>query len=888
MFEHYTLVVCELAEIDNLQNYQRQSFEGIRIGQRLRMEGFRKPIVFTSFLSRKQLTEGHLDRAIVNAVGHSFIRLPYTNEELIAEVNRLKKQLSSDDGRPVLGELSDLELYDIQNNYCQKYGMAQLKIHALEGMATRGDLSMKKVVEECEECLEQVCSLFNESSSSVVAEFKRTFDQVDVKEKGKLIRWVSSYCLELVESNTGDATNTKLRAKYPWKLLMVDDEIEENHPLIDELRSRDIEVLLSHSAEKAEAILEDDNPFHPRIMVVLSDYRLEEQRDGVRVHQAIQGYQFLQHVTASGRIVKIAALSAMPRKFLLESFKHYGIRAQVYSKKDFALDQQTSINFLADEMVNLGNENWDSVQSLPDTKGWKDMEGAYVRYHTHPNFTNMERKVSYLVKANLEVLTETGEFADIFKTPSNAYSPKKSNGVIDVEKDVIQFMDYMKSRRVAIWLGAVRKPPMQLDDIITKMAKEEKTENMRKQILNKLGVVLSDFPFGITIEEQRWLQYDMGVNVLKKVETGHEVMERIRQRVMESFLKHKFLQEYLSGTDFLSWTYNNEVIDVYFIPTTYYPLVRSSNGVKALVGRINEDIVPGSDDYLDRLGVLSGLRKDILNIIAPFTELPSFSSLKTFLNTLAQPTSLPVLRKGVVKTIYELRDREYQRLVEPWTLLKYGQRTNDELKAFLVELILTVQNDSTTNKGLKGVKLRLVELILERKDSIPSFENVSAFNQFIYELVDTLNTEWTKETDQQIKEDGKKEIIDIVATDPILDEDLNLVFGFDASLQFKENEDEEGHYFSEEEKVEFGRQLRATMTKFNAKADPDEDVVVVMPPALFLTLSQKWDLQKSANWQHVKAIVYPIGDRIKSEMNMVDSKSDQLEAIASNTYTFTY
>jgi hypothetical protein len=551
------------------------------------------------------------------------------------------------------------------------------------------------------------------------------------------------------------------------------------------------------------------------------------------------------------------------------------------------LDEQSSINFLADEVVNLGNESWASVQSLPDTKGWRSMEDAYARYRTHPNFNNMERKVSYMVKANLQVYDETGEFADVFKTPSNEYRPKKSKGVIDVDNDVIQFMDYMKSRRVAIWLGAAQKSPLPLDKIITLMAKTEKTEHMRKQILNKLGVVLSDYPFGVTVEEQRWLQYDMGINILKKVETGHELMERVRQRVMEAFQRHSFLQSFLDDADFITWKYNNELIEVYFMPKDFYPLFRSPNGIKALFGHINESVLPGTEDYLQRLEILIDLRRDILNLIAPHMDMPSFRSLKTFLSSLKNPTSFPVLRKGRVNKINELREREYQRLVEPWTLLKYGQRIGDNLKEFIIGLVQGVQTESIRSEGLKGVKLRLVELILERKDSIPEVENTGLFNQFVYELIDAYNTQRTKETNQQIKEDGKKDKIDFVAADSNDEDDFNLVLGFDASFRFEEGDDE-GCYFMEDEQSEVERELRAMMTRLDAKADPDEDEIVVMPPNLFLTLYQKWDLEKLSNWKNVKAIIYPIGNRIKSEVSIVEAKSDQFEAVAPNTYSFTY
>ena len=891
---------CELNKNENGECTARQILYGITLGQKLRSAGFRKPIIFTSFLSRKQITENHLERGIVNAIGHSFLRFPYTKKELNREVQRLQKQLEGTDGRPVSGELSDLEIYDIQNNYCQKHGMAQMKIHALEGYATRGDVAPNIIKLECETCIKQVFELFEEDATLGIARFNKEFPSIDDKNKGKAVRAVSSYCLDMVDSHTGQNSGTNLMTKYPWKLLMVDDEIERSHPLISEFESRNIDVLLTKSAKEAELIFKDDNPFHPRIMVILSDYRLEEERDGVLVHQSMQGYQFLQHVSGSGRVVKISALSAMPRKFLLESFNHYGVRAQVYSKKDFPLDQLSSLKFLADEMVNTGNENWAAVQSLPDTKGWKSMEEAYVRYHTHQNFENMERKVCYVVKANIDEYEKRekeksgkGELLDVFKTPSNDYTPEKNSaGLIDVDEDVKKFLnERIKPRRIALWLGAARNLSLPLDKIIFLMSKKVKKEGMRKKIFNSLGLVLSDFPFGITVEEQRWLEYDMGVKVLKQVEVGQEVMELIRKRVQLDFQREKFLQGYLAKTGFIHWEYNREIVEVYFSQSDYYPLFRSPHGVKALIRKVNDDIKPSDENYREKLEVLMSLRRGVLDIIKSHTNVPSFKSLDTFLKSVENPVNLPVLRKGVIAKINERREREYQRLFEPWTLLKYTGKTKEGIRLMLEKLIDSVRTGNIEKKQ-KGTRKQLVDIILDKKAQIPVSSDETAMNAFIYELLDKYQVIKTKEANDRYKKSSGS-VDDISAsgdfgTSSDVEESTEPIFGFDASIDFMESEDG-GHYFDEDEKQALIAQFENLMKKHNAKADPDEDQVMFFTPSYFMKYTGMVYLpNNNDNWSKVKAVLACNGNRIVGQVDVVSVQSQQLHPVMKNTWAFTY
>lgn len=823
------IVLCELNKNEEGEVIPRQNLYGIEFSQKIRRKGFRGVIVFTSFLSRKQVFANKLSRSIINTVGHSFVQLPCTPQDLKKEIEKVQKQLKDPLNPQDDGFLSHLQLYDIKNNYCEKSGIAQQELHVLDGLATRSSLSLEEINAKCKKSLQKVCELFDQSATSCITEYEIQFPKLTKENKSAAFRFVKNYCNDLIERFSSNKTGSKLNATYPWKLLLLDDEIEQNHPFVTELQNRNIEVIVKHTVDDALLAWDEDHNYHPRIMVGLSDYRLEEVKDGVRVHQSKQGYQFLSTVSRSNRVIKIAVLSALPRKFLFESFKHYGIRTQIYSKKDFPLDKEQAINFLCDEMVTLGEENWSAIQSLPETPGWHAMENSYVRYRAHPNYENLERKLSHKLKVNADVFEKSESLPDKFETPSNPYSPKKLKGNIDLKKDIVHFLNHFESRRIAIWLGAARNKTLTLDNIISQMAHKRMSESMRKKIFNALGLVLTDYPFGITVEEQNWLQNEMNIPVFKEVSEFRQVLRSILAKIQDSFMKHSFLKAYLEDQNFIECIYNKQDIKVYF-DLEFYPLIRSTYGIKALVSKINEDIDKGDEGHKHKLKVLLDIKHAIIESIKKYRDISAFKSLQSFLNDL----------KNVEN---EKRDHEYRRLYEPWKFIRAIENTPADVKTLVLELIEVVREDNRDYKPHRGIASRLHTQVWMLKNDVPMSGDEDKINSFIFNLASEFNKSRQKEYELDYKISNvvpdESEKFHTTTSNKIGITEIDVVLEFAPTIKFMEDKEIETFSFTEDEKDEIQDYFTILMKDKMIKADQDEDAVLFFKPHHFSTFLEK-------------------------------------------------
>ena len=357
------------------ETINRQELYGIKLAIDLRLKGIKFPILFISFLSRKQICDRKPEREIINAVGHNFVRLPVKTDEMFTIINNMEP-------------LNDLELYDIQNSYCRKEGIIRETAHRLSNVKYF-DLDKKNIQEleiELTTAIKTIANVYNEQPSLFLIEFWERYKKLNENNLSDAISDIGRYGERLINEHTRDSQDDQDYRKRKWKLIWIDDEVKDNHKLVTLLEQKGVSTILCSSAVKAIDILEKDWSSNNSIGVVLADYRLEEIKDGVKVHQIIQGYSLLKNIAESGRMIRLAALSALPRKFLLHSFKHYNVRTEVFSKRDYLEDDHT-YNLLCNQLVALGDENEEAILSMPgDSLGWRNLQPAYQLYRNAPDY----------------------------------------------------------------------------------------------------------------------------------------------------------------------------------------------------------------------------------------------------------------------------------------------------------------------------------------------------------------------------------------------------------------------------------------------------------------------------------------------------------------------
>jgi len=530
------IVLCELNQNEKGEPVQRQQLYGIELAKKLRKEGIKIPIVFTSLLTRKQVYADKLERGIVNAIGHTFIRLPCKPEDWLQAADGLEP-------------LNELEMYDVVHNYCSSAGPIRMVLHSLRGYP--GD----DLKDRIKEAIEQVHAVFGQNASIALADFDHRFPQVSTASKQAALNFAEVVGDKLIEEFApSEAGDTVVKAEGQWKILLMDDEIGKEHDLVKRLRSRDVlEVICAHTVKEAEEAIEKDYHNEKRIVLVVSDYRLEDDENGINVHQPKQGYRFIAEQASKMPHLRFIALSALPRKFLMQSFRHYGVRVDVFSKKDY-LENEATLNILCDEIVELGNENAKAIVRLPGitSTGWEHFIPFYFAHRSSAKYKEKEQSISQFAKKYCEGV-KSGTFA--FQLDGYTVQLKGKKKVPSNTSAFDEFISKMICRRVAVWYSQHNKG-WTIQDVhrIIKGKDYTGTETeaaAKNQVNTNLALSLTDFPWNMTIEEKYWMIYEMGfgeVDELEKKET--EALEFIAGAFDEWLQKENLNEVLLSDTNF--------------------------------------------------------------------------------------------------------------------------------------------------------------------------------------------------------------------------------------------------------------------------------------------------------------------------------------------------
>lgn len=544
------IILCELIQNEKGETVKRQELYGIELAKKLRRNGKTAPIIFTSFLSRKQVYSNKLERAIINTIGHSFIQLPCTLQQLQEEASRVQP-------------LNELEMYDIVHNYCSLGGIIKMLLHSLNGLQStlnNASNTAEIIKGKIRNAIVQAHEVFNKNADPVLVEFELRFKELTSINLNEAIRFAEYIGTELVEFYATDGEiSSKLKAKGNWKLLLLDDEIIEDHLLVNKLQERDVQVICVRNAQEAKSVVENET----LLSIIVSDYRLENEIKGLKIHQPIQGYQFLKQISDERpEYLRLAALSSLPRKFLMESFKHYGLRVEIYSKKDY-LENEATMNLLCDELVEVGNENSEAITRTPriTSDNWIFFEPFYWHHRNSINYAANENYVSQKAKKYCEGVKENK-----FPLHLTGYTSLNLEGDKAKPSNEKSFQIYLQKcicRRVALWYTQYNKS-WQLRDV-HKIIKgndysgEEKETTAKNQINSNLALSLNEYPWNMTIEEKHWLIYQMNILEIENIETQElSVLNTISGKLQAWLDENELIENILNKEDFSAFFINSK------------------------------------------------------------------------------------------------------------------------------------------------------------------------------------------------------------------------------------------------------------------------------------------------------------------------------------------
>ncbi len=552
------IVLCELSWLSNGKSSNLQEFSGIDLVKELRRTyNLSIPVVFTSFQPLNKLFNS--EREILTAIGHGFIQLPATIQEF---KSYLKSKFTDKNGKTQ--KLSVMELNDIKSFYCSKEGILSHELHALNHYlnfnitAENHDATYAELLQT----VKRVHELFLVDATHAELVFQVAYPnltQENISDAvGHIVRLGNELLKTYGEKQENTSTIEKQGEKYRWKVLLLDDQINKEHDLVKQMKANNIQLICVDNADDAEDELKKDWKKDNAIMVVIADYRLFENINGIKHHQKVQGYQFLKNIATSDQLVRLVAFSGLQRKFLLNSFKHYNIRTEVKSKTDYLTSKETRQLF-CEEIIELAEENWEAIEALP-TKcaGFeKYLKDAYKEFRLHPDYNKMESNISITAREYIWEIQQQIEKGEEIRIGAieNIKSPLAKTKK-DPEAYFKRLQNYLTARRIALWLYAANKKGLsfQIDSRkIAEILTDQKypTDAYRQILSTNLGLSLDDFPKNITIEERRWLHYDMQLNIFRDIEQMNPVFIKLSKVYKEYICADKSLEQHLNTSKLL-------------------------------------------------------------------------------------------------------------------------------------------------------------------------------------------------------------------------------------------------------------------------------------------------------------------------------------------------
>jgi len=708
------LILCELNKDEKNEHIKLQDMYGIKLAQDLRLMCVNIPILFSSFLTRKMVFANRPEREIINTIGHNFLQLPTTSKRIVEEMKKILP-------------LNKLELYDIQNTYCRKEGMVRELAHRLSDFKYF-DLNVKSQEEIKEYIYKAVLSIadvYNDNPKDFLEVLGNKYSDLNDQNINEIITEIGRYGERIISEHSPilfieSFTNTK-----SWKLLWLDDEANTDHKLILLLKKHGVEVILCPTAEIATKYLEEDWGKDNKINVILGDYRLYENIDEVKVHQKVQGYTFLNKIAESGRMIRLAALSALPRKFLLHSFKNFNIRTEIFSKRDYLEDDNT-IKLLCDELIDIGDENEEAIVRLPriTSEYWKYFEPFYSYHRNSFNYMENELYISEKAKIYCDGLIQdeykfelsgytvalgrdlpTKEAKAKKKVKNDKDEKRKGGRIYEKEEKIVsikdpskekyyeEFINKMICRRVAIWYTQYN-PNYTLKDVhrILKGKKFTGTETVlasKNQINTNLALKLSEFPWNMTVEEKRWLVYDM-----KIIGIGE------KEKQEESLLS-------FSSEQVVLWLNNNQAFSEFHNTKK----LNTFSHIRKILNQVSVKIHEHLDNLNSLLCLITTCKTEIARIVPENeskteTVLLFEKYLKLLENKLRRINKIPIIQK--------ITNVEWEVLKSRITKKALGKLTSTEDKQTLESIAWLFFNElQMNNKTYNSENIYLTELMKE-------------------------------------------------------------------------------------------------------------------------------------------------------------------------------
>ncbi len=531
-FSHI-IVLCELTWKKNDEtNYNYSDLYGIKLVKdelRLLKHELKQPVLFVSMLSRDHILSD-TSNEILKAVGHSFLRLPFKEDDL-------SKILQN------LNELTKLQFLDVSLNFCTPNGLIGEIEHRYSGKISTiiakidektkvNTLNERK--KELNELLDlyikDIKSIYTEPLPNILSDLVNEFSGYINNNKFENLTAILKSIREKLKLPEKDKDTAKGKKEENWKILILEDEPKRQATvdLINALKERDFSddsIIIAETYEEAKIAIDNDK--FNFITVILADYRLEEEWNGTeekptKRQQSKQGYDFINDVSQLSRFNALFVLSGLSRSFLLQSFAGYPRKPFIFSKTDLE-QSKNAVNMLADMILDQGNEMHEIILNRPITGNWKNIQKHYL-YHRTQNHEENEKYICKQVSDYIKIIETAIRNRDYeFVIPTYIDNIEKNLSDNNINNFNI-FKNILILRRIMIWMKLIMRFEtmkilscfygfLDVDKCICKNNTNRKNfDNRGKQKFIALALTPPCIPFGLLIEEIIWLK-SIGYNI---------------------------------------------------------------------------------------------------------------------------------------------------------------------------------------------------------------------------------------------------------------------------------------------------------------------------------------------------------------------------------------
>lgn len=422
-----------------------KTVDGIEYVKLMRLKNdFREPVLFTSFHSRKNIIESPQAK-IITAIGHRFLRLPYSPKEY----NEAKNYLDT--------PLTDIQLSDIKYNFCLPESAFREEFHEFKGklrIIQESSVSVENKLNNVSlelDSFEKGLHKDYQGIPELMAEFdklKSKFKNDDIGSVEDILAVTEDSFAVIIKRNiktdSEDTEQVVKKEKKPWKILFLDDQLDGLKKVFKVLDKENIEYDKATNVLEAQTIINKDEA--NKVTVVVSDFRLYDENSQ---HQKLQGYDFLEWLAVQNRYNALVALSGLSTKFLFDSFRKKSINVKVYSK-NAVIDG--GAKFFVEELLQLGDLQYTALTNVPKSDGWKPIRKFYTYHRNNKDYYANEENINSNALKIIKIvedyfynnkLIDRNTIIDLVGNPTTDFDGKDIN-----DKNYKSFLELLTRRRI--------------------------------------------------------------------------------------------------------------------------------------------------------------------------------------------------------------------------------------------------------------------------------------------------------------------------------------------------------------------------------------------------------------------------------------------------------